>query len=352
MHFYAGLAAGALVYALLGSDAEEEQPADAPQVQGPTALQPAAQQAEPASGSSWTQQLDAVLALLTGRLGFLQQLQQHPVPAVSPEMQPALASPPQPGLSARQPQEAAWAPELSRPVRFPVPTQPQWQTGPTAVGVSTAPTGASGGVLWQRRPPAAQPSASPAAGQMRQPTGSSVAAAGAGPSTAHTERRESARLMRQPRQLEDFWATPQPDGARAAGSSVQGAAGQAALSTVEQHDWQPGHRSRGSEPWQEQLRQEQTNSRAKSSTDPRSSNVMPSSSFDSSAHAAPSNGAQHSNERHADMQAASHADSDPQEQRPSTANIWNNFESMDDEVISSVISAAQRAGIRRRMWDN
>ena len=32
--------------------------------------------------------------------------------------------------------------------------------------------------------------------------------------------------------------------------------------------------------------------------------------------------------------------------------LWDNFESMDDETISGVIEAARRAGVRRRMWDN
>ena len=283
------------------------------------------------SQQGWTQQLATLPALLTARLGFL------------PLSSKAVPSTPQsslPGGPANDDRPASGVSTPARQQQGPLRPAGEWP-GSRGPELHSNP----GGVLWQRQP--VPPAAAGVPEQQRLP-GAELSSRPS-PAEPHSHlaagsRREQSepassspqQPVSAPRQLEDFWAEPgsstrlvepvstavtdRQRGSQAQASRPANGAGQHRQRSQTAAARRPPSIP-AEQPWQEQLRREHSSGQQRQQA------------------RAGKNGQQEHKQRRPG----------PEHELP---GIWENLESMDDEVISGVISAAQRAGMRRRMWDN
>lgn len=348
-----GLGAGVAVWTLLGpSEGAQPQQAAEGQAAPPTQPQPPSagqswqmqqqQKQQRQTSPRWAQQVATLPVMLASRLGFL-PFQRQSVPKALPASSPPTGLPNSAASAAQPPPEAGSARSLysDSPAQSWSPSLP-----PAARAQAPAASSSAGGVLWQRRQPAAAESPGLAGN-------SDALSPRAAPHSAQVDYAQQglqagSRVPQRPfrsQPREDFWASPGPASSSGAYSNghITQQAGKRSHAEAQQQALSHGGlaAAAANEPWQEQLRQEHRAGggsrhdqaqQAGAGSAPR-----PARSRKQPAGQASSNG--------------SHARTE-QPQPSASPGLWDNFESMDDDVITGVISAAQRAGFRRRAWDN
>ena len=388
----AGLATGAFVWTLFADEevvgASSSQPAAKahPPLSPPpeTPLVPiAGRQPGPAWKQGWQQQLQLLPALLLAKAQPLATRKQGaPAPVQSAAQAPEQAA-------ARKPGQAQAAPVYPHRPELPAQSDrlqqqaPQHPQARAAVGSEPgqpAPDASGSRVLWRRhasppipsgpapRPavsrwqaePEAELAAWPSAGKQTPMAGARQAGNGPVPVPSPQAGPGPYRAS----QLVDFWATPRPG---APGSSVLLPSNGSKVShafrhTAEQTHGVPqssGSRRQpgdvgGSMPRQSSGGHAPGEGHGQGKHDvirSRQPSPMPQGSAPEvqSGAAAGKNGSMHG--KLGTPAAHSSHERETGRSQPSS-QLWDNFESMDDDTISGVIEAARRAGVRRRMWDS
>ena len=347
----------------------------------PPSIPTAGRQAGPAWVQGWQQQLRLLPALLLAKAQPLVARKQAAPAALQPAAQPLeQAAVRQPGqarmaqayphrmelqaypdrLQQQAPQHLqAQAAVVSEPGQ-PVPDAPGsrvlWRrhaSAPIPAGPAPRPAAVS------RQPAEADPelAAWPSAGKQAPVAGGRQAGDGSVPDPSPQAGSGSYRAS----QLVDFWATPRPEapgssvllpsnGSKVSHSTMQHTADQTHIAAQANGTRrQPGDFG-GSMPRQSSRRHAPGEGHGQGTRDDARSRQPPPMPQGSAREvqrdaAAGRNGSMHGKSADSSIERVrGRSHSSPQ--------LWDNFESMDDDTISGVIEAARRAGVRRRMWDS
>ena len=397
----AGLAAGALVWTLTADMDSQEPPASSQDAQAlpsppppplapaPHSPSPSPSPSPPAPSPGWQQQLQQLPALLLARVQGLALPFNRQAPAESPRSLPPppaaqLSEPPPP--FARQPRlPQAQADRAQQPQRLPQPPEgPQSEprlsiSAESAVGDSAGQDAPGSKVLWRRVAPSPVPRASgQGSGRQRQAAQQEARASVMDPPpmprAAMQGNRPDGQVRATPYEVGrvDFWALPRTEAsgswAQQPSSSSTGGSSRARYRSSDavrasQNGRQPDQRDRVPELTRTEVSTRQIVPEGVRNgfpqRQPQDSGAVPQNGKHSSAAdrarretQAAAGGARKSlssgNSARSELSELQHH-AQPQGGQD---HLWDNVDSMDDDMISGIIEAAQRAGIRRRMWDN